>query len=175
MRSFGLAWCGTQLTRTYPNSFLVIEASFLGTMGMKVIPTLAYLHVLVNMRSGELMGTLKRMKLPASIVMGIACGLRFIPVLKQTFINMRRGSIYRRKKHELFYRITHPLQSSYYYLVPYISRMIQISDDLAAALSAKGIGLHENPTATRQLIFKSRDYITSFGVCMVYMGMILWN
>lgn len=170
---FMLIYIGTQLTMMYPKSFLIMEISFIGTVGMKILPSLGYLHVLLSISSGELMATLNHMKLPAGVVIGTASVLRFVPALKQTFMSMKRGSRYRRHQGLLVLFIKHPIQSYRYYMVPYISRMIQISDDLAATLNAKGVGLHSKTTSTRQIHFKSIDYFMMFFTSSLYFLMFV--
>lgn len=170
-----LAFSGAQIVRCNPGALSGMELTILGVMGQRVIPLLGYVYILARISSGELMSVLLRIRLPKSVAIGIASLFRFIPALGQTFAAMRRASLFRGEGFRLRSLLLHPARSSQYYLLPFLSRLSRISDDLAAALATRGVGMGGTATSVRDLGAKTRDYV-AFAVLLCFYGaLLLWR
>lgn len=170
-----LAFSGAQIVMRNPASISGMELSMVGVMGQRVIPVLGYVYILSRISSGEFMSVLMRIKLPKSVAIGIASLFRFIPALGQTFAAMRRASLFRGDGFRLKSIMLHPAKSIQYYLLPLLSRLSNISDDLAAALSTKGVGMGGTATSVRDLGAKARDYVAFAVVSCFYGALLLWR
>ena len=115
------------------------------------------------------MSVLMALKLPKSIAIGIASLFRFIPALRETFSAMGRASLFRGSGFRLRSILCHPVRTLEYYLLPFLSRLSHVSDDLAAALATRGVGIEGPVTFIRDLSLKSPGlFSTCYGV------MFLW-
>lgn len=170
-----LAFSGAQIVMRNPGSLFGMELTMVGVLGQRVIPVLGYVYILSRISSGEFMSVLMRIKFPKSVAIGIASLFRFIPALGQTFAAMRRASLFRGNGFRLKSILLHPARSLQYYLLPFLSRLSRISDDLAAALSTRGVGMDGTATSVRDLGAKARDYV-AFGVLLCFYGtLLLWR
>jgi len=136
-----------------------MELTMIGVLGQRVIPILSYVYILTRISSGEFMSVLMRLKLPKVVAIGIASLFRFVPALGQTFSAMRRGSLFRGDGFRLKSVVLHPVRNIQYYLLPFLSRLSRVSDDLAAALTTRGVGMGGTATTVRDLGAKPADYV----------------
>lgn len=167
-----LAFSGAQIIMGNPASLFGMELSMVGVMGQRVIPVLGYVYILSHISSGEFMSVLMGIKLPKSAAIGITSLFRFIPALGQTFTAMRRASLFRGEGFRGKSILLHPARSVQYYLLPFLSRLSRISDDLAAALATRGVGMDGMATSVRDLRAKGRDY-AAFAVLLCFYGALL--
>ena len=170
-----LAFSGAQIVIRNPASLFGMELTLVGVLGQRVIPVLGYVYILSRISSGEFMSVLLRIKLPKSVAIGIASLFRFIPALGETFVAMRRASLFRGDGFRLQSILLHPARSSQYYLLPFLSRLSRIADDLAAALATRGVGMGGTATCVRDLGAKARDYAAFAALICFYGALLLWR
>ena len=167
-----LAFAGARLVMDDPYSMWGMEFSIIGTMLQRIIPLLGYLYVLTRLSSGEFASVLMRTKMPKSVAIGIASLFRFIPALRQTFAAMRRASLFRGDGFRWKSILRHPARSFSYYLLPFLSRLSRVSDDLAASLSTKGVGMSGAASCARDLRCRPRDYVVLIALVCVHAGLL---
>ena len=170
-----LAFAGAQLVIQNPFSIWGMELSLIGTLFQRIIPILGYLYILSRISNGEFASVLMRTKMPKSVAIGIASLFRFIPALRQTFSSMRRASLFRGEGFCLKSILLHPARRFSYYLLPFLSRLSRVSDDLAASLSTKGVGISGTATCARNLNFTGKDAAALIAVFGFYGALMLWR
>lgn len=170
-----LAWLGAQMVMLAPASLFGMALTMLGVLAQRTIPVLGYVYILSRISSGEFMSVLMRIKLSKAVAIGIASLFRFIPALGQTFSAMHRASLFRGDGFRWKNILVHPVRSSRYYLLPFLLRLSRISDDLAAALSTRGVGIDGAATSVRDLRAKTRDYVAFTVLICFYGALLLWR
>lgn len=170
-----LAFWGAELVAHHPMSVVGMELSIIGVFGQRVIPVLGYVYILSHISSGEFMSVLMRLRLPKAVAIGAASLFRFIPALGQTFTAMRRASLFRGDGFRWKSILLHPARSFQYYLLPFLSRLSRVSDDLAAAISTRGVGVAGTATSVRDLSAKARDYVAFVVLLFTYGILLVWR
>lgn len=92
-----------------------------------------------TMKTGELIGTLEKLKIPRQIVIPVAVTLRFVPTIREELGYIRESMKIRGIDSGFLAVIAHPIQSLEYFLVPLLIRSFKTADELSAAAMVKGI------------------------------------
>lgn len=163
-----LARAGALIVQGSPASLFGMTLTLAGVLGQRVVPVLCYVYILSRISSGEFMSVLCAMKAPKPVAIGLASLFRFIPALGQTFAAMRRASLFRGEGFRPQSILLHPVRSVQYYLLPFSSRLVGVSDDLAAALSTRGVGMGGAATSVRDLRARARDYVALAALLCFY-------
>lgn len=167
-----LALAGALIVQGNPASLFGMTLTLAGVLGQRVVPILCYVYILSRISSGEFMSVLCAMKAPKTVAIGLASLFRFIPALGQTFAAMRRASLFRGEGFRPRSIVLHPARSVRYYLLPFSSRLVNVSDDLAAALCTRGVGMGGAATSVRDLRARTRDYV-ALAALLCFYGVVL--
>jgi energy-coupling factor transport system permease protein len=103
---------------------------------------------------------------PRSFSLGLLVAVRFIPVLRNEVSRIReaittRGIRFRWTNAGHLYRAL---------LIPFVARLIDLSDTLALSMETRGYSAQTNPTVYKPVRWKLRDFGASFALCLVIGG-----
>ena len=112
--------------------------AFLGMM-RKMIPIFMAGTALLRSDSGQLICGLQKLHFPRPLVVALAVILRFFPTMKEEFLCIRDAMRIRGIPLTAGNCLRHPLKMMEFILVPLISRLAVVSDELSAAAITRGM------------------------------------
>lgn len=128
---------------------------------LKFVPvvTLAWWFV-SSVRTGELIASLERMRLPKAATVPLAVMVRYVPTLGHEYGCIRSTMRMRGIDASFAGIAAHPLQAIEHVLVPMLMRCLKVADELAASATSRGIENDVARTAVRDVRLRARDYAT---------------
>ena len=130
---------------------------FMAFFAARFIPVLMAASALSASSPGELIAALQKLRIPKSVIIPLAVGLRFMPCIGREYAAIRDAMRLRGISFFSLKGILHPVITAENAYVPLLMRCLKISDELAAAAATRGI---ENPgsrTCVRSLTFNPAD------------------
>ena len=124
---------------------------FIVFMAVRFVPVLMAVSALSAAAPGELIAALQKLHIPKAVIIPLAVGLRFMPVVAREFSAIRDAMRLHGLSLASLNTLAHPVMALEYVLVPLLMRSMKISDELAASASARGIDNPGPRTCLRQL------------------------
>ena len=145
---------------------LSVIMSVFGVTLLKLIPIVMMgLWILRTTYMDDLMVALQRIKLPQSVTIPLVVMFRYIPTLRIEYHMIRDTMNIRGIGDTLWKRITHPLATIEYILIPLLMRCLKVTDELAASGTTRGLELEEKRYALNHVVFSWREYaVVALGI-----------
>lgn len=124
-------------------------------------------YVIGSTGSGEFVAALRAMRVPRQFVIVVTVMLRFIPVTVAEIRAIHDAMRLRGLFPGPWSVVLHPVRATEYLLVPLLSSVTRISDDLAAAGAIRGLGSTVRPTSLVSLRVRFGDGL----ILMVFAGL----
>ncbi|NTW02203.1 MAG: energy-coupling factor transporter transmembrane protein EcfT, partial [Oscillochloris sp.] len=115
---------------------------------MRFIPLMMAAAALGTASPGELIAALQKMRLPKSVIIPLAVGLRYMPGIAQEYQAIQQAARLRGVSVSFFGFLRNPQLTLECALVPLLMRSLKIADELAASAVTRGI---EYPSARSTL------------------------
>lgn len=148
---------------------LSVIMSVFGVTVLKLIPIMMMgLWILQTTHMDDLMVSLQRMKLPQAVTIPLVVMFRYIPTLGIEYRMIRNTMDIRGISDTVWKRITHPIATVEYILIPLLMRCLKVTDELAASGTTRGLELTEKRYALRTICFSWKEYVaTVFGIAFL--------
>ncbi len=131
---------------------------------VKIFPVLFTASLLSEYSPGEIAAGLTKMKMGRIILLPFIVALRFIPTLRVEMKQILDAMHLRNLSFRSGYGFIHPLKTIRNIFVPLMFRCLQISDELGASATTRGIDAPVKRTCAQQISFKPFDYI----ICVIF-------
>ncbi len=153
---------------------LSVIMSVFGVTVLKLIPIMMMgLWILQTTHMDDLMVSLQRMKLPQAVTIPLVVMFRYIPTLGIEYRMIRNTMDIRGISDTVWKRITHPISTVEYILIPLLMRCLKVTDELAASGTTRGLELQEKRYALRTICFSWKEYLTT-ALGIVFLAVLLF-
>jgi len=131
---------------------LSVIMSVFGVTLLKLIPIVMMgLWILRTTYMDDLMVALQRMRLPQAVTIPLVVMFRYIPTLRIEYRQIRSTMDIRGISDTLWKRVSHPLATIEYILIPLLMRCLKVTDELAASGTTRGLELECKRYALRPI------------------------
>lgn len=153
---------------------LSVIMSVFGVTVLKLIPIMMMgLWILRTTYMDDLMVALQRMRLPQAVTIPLVVMFRYIPTLRIEYRQIRSTMDIRGISDTVWKRVSHPLATIEYILIPLLMRCLKVTDELAASGTTRGLNWSANDMRCGQSVFHGRKlwyrcWVSSFwsGCCL---------
>lgn len=141
---------------------------FIG-IGTKFFPSLIIAASINQVPLGKIIASLGKLKFPNSLLLTLAVGLRFFPVLLSDIKIIQDNAYVRKLSYKNFKNWLNPLTLFEFTVVPLLLRTIQLADDLAANGTTRGISFPGNKTSfyTIKFVWFDLIYCVTLGTLLI--------
>ena len=162
MVTYGIVAYLNALLRYVQVPALLMFASILGVTILKLIPIVMMgFWVLRTTYMDDLIVALQRMRLPQAVTIPLVVMFRYIPTLGIEYRQIRCAMDIRGISDTLWKRVSHPLATVEYILVPLLMRCLKVTDELAASGTTRGLELERKRYALRPIRFSRPEILVS--------------
>ena len=137
---------------------------------IKLFPLWILVGIMMNFNTSEIISSLRKLKLPNNLCVGIAIFIRFIPEYRLYLKEIKEGLMVR----NISVNILKPISSFEMYLVPLIFKAFETGNVLTCVLITKGIEFDCKKSSYVDLSLTWRDYAAVI-VSMGFIGITLWE
>ena len=153
---------------------LSVIMSVFGVTVLKLIPIVMMgLWILRTTYMDDLMVALQRMRLPQAVTIPLVVMFRYIPTLRIEYRQIRSTMDIRGISDTLWKRVSHPLATIEYILIPLLMRCLKVTDELAASGTTRGLELECKRYALRPIRFAWPEIIVSLLGILFLAGLLL--
>ena len=118
--------------------------------------------ILRTTQMDDLMVSLQRLHLPQAVTIPLVVMFRYIPTLRIEYRTIRNTMDIRGISDTLWKRITRPISTIEYILIPLLMRCLKVTDELAASGTTRGLELDKKRYALNEIYFSWREYLVTF-------------
>ena len=157
------------------NTFPVLSVimSVFGVTVLKLIPIMMMgLWILRTTYMDDLMVALQRMRLPQAVTIPLVVMFRYIPTLRIEYRQIRSTMDIRGISDTVWKRVSHPLATIEYILIPLLMRCLKVTDELAASGTTRGLELECKRYALRPIRFSWREIVVSLLGILFLVGLL---
>lgn len=141
---------------------LLMFASILGVTALKLIPIIMMgSWVLRTTYIDDMIVALQRMRMPQAVTIPLVVMFRYIPTLGIEYKQIRCAMDIRGISDTLGKRVSHPLATIEYILVPLLMRCLKVTDELAASGTTRGLEMECKRYALRTIQFSWLEILVS--------------
>ncbi len=141
---------------------LSVIMSVFGVTVLKLIPIMMVgLWILRTTHMDDLMVSLQRLRLPQAVTIPLVVMFRYIPTLKIEYRMIRNTMDIRGISDTLWKRITRPIATIEYILIPLLMRCLKVTDELAASGTTRGLELEQKRYALNHIRFSWKECFAS--------------
>ena len=137
---------------------------------VKLFPLWILVGIIMEFNTSEIIASLRKLKLPNSLCVGVSIFIRFIPEYRNYLKEIKEGL----KVRNISFNIVKPLQSFEMYLVPLIYKAFDTANILTCSLITKGIEFDCEKTSYVDLSLTWRDYAVIIAG-MGFIGITVWE
>lgn len=153
---------------------LSVIMSVFGVTLLKLIPIVMMgLWILRTTYMDDLMVALQRMRLPQAVTIPLVVMFRYIPTLRIEYRQIRSTMDIRGISDTLWKRVSHPLATIEYILIPLLMRCLKVTDELAASGTTRGLELECKRYALRPIRFSWPEVLVSL-LGVVFLAALLF-
>lgn len=147
--------------------FLSVIMSVFGVTVLKIIPiAMVGAWILQTTYMDDVMVAFQRMKLPQAVTIPLVVMFRYIPTLRIEYGQIRNTMDIRGISDTLWKRISHPLATIEYILIPLLMRCLKVTDELAASGTTRGLELTCKRYALRPARFAWPEILALLGTVL---------
>ncbi|WP_372632330.1 energy-coupling factor transporter transmembrane component T [Cohnella sp.] len=146
---------------------------FFSLLGLRMLPVLMAAVSLGKAPSGQMISALRAVRLPMGVLIALAVGSRFLPILKLEQEAIQTNAKLRGVSAASPRNWLRPLRTFEYTIVPLLMRSLKIADELAASAATKGIDHPGVKTSLYPVALRRRDIVA----LLVYAGWlaVVWG
>ena len=153
---------------------LSVIMSVFGVTLLKLIPIVMLgLWILRTTYMDDLMVSLQRIHLPQAVTINLVVMFRYIPTLRIEFGMIRDTMKIRGIWDTAWKKITHPIATIEYILIPLLMRCLKVTDELAASGTTRGLELEAKRYALNRIYFSWQEYAVII-LCTAFLGFLLF-
>lgn len=151
----------------------IIMSVFGVTILKLILIAMMGLWILRTTPMDDLMVSLQRLRLPQSVTIPLVVMFRYIPTLRIEYRMIRNTMDIRGISDTLWKRLTHPMATIEYILIPLLMRCLKVTDELAASGTTRGLELEVTRYALDEVRFSGRDVLVLL-LGAVFLGVLLF-
>lgn len=151
----------------------IIMSVFGVTILKLILIAMMGLWILRTTPMDDLMVSLQRLRLPQSVTIPLVVMFRYIPTLRIEYRMIRNTMDIRGISDTLWKRLTHPMATIEYILIPLFMRCLKVTDELAASGTTRGLELEVTRYALDEVRFSGRDVLVLL-LGAVFFGVLLF-
>ena len=152
---------------------LSVIMSVFGVTVLKLIPIMMMgLWILRTTYMDDLMVALQRMRLPQAVTIPLVVMFRYIPTLRIEYRQIRSTMDIRGISDTVWKRVSHPLATIEYILIPLLMRCLKVTDELAASGTTRGLELECKRYALRPIRFSWPEIVVSLLGILFLVGLL---
>ena len=152
---------------------LSVIMSVFGVTVLKLIPIMMMgLWILRTTYMDDLMVALQRMRLPQAVTIPLVVMFRYIPTLRIEYRQIRSTMDIRGISDTVWKRVSHPLATIEYILIPLLMRCLKVTDELAASGTTRGLELECKRYALRPIRFLWPEIVVSLLGILFLVGLL---
>lgn len=136
---------------------LLTFVTFFAFLGLRLLPVLMAASALGKTPAGKLIAALRTFRIPIGVLIALAVGARFLPVMRTEYEAIQLSARLRGLSVASPRNWLRPLRSFEYAIVPLLMRSLKISDELAASATTKGIDHPGRKTSLYPVAWQWRD------------------
>lgn len=153
---------------------LSVIMSVFGVTLLKLIPIVMLgLWILRTTYMDDLMVSLQRIHLPQAVTIPLVVMFRYIPTLRIEYGMIRDTMKIRGICDTAWKKITHPIATIEYILIPLLMRCLKVTDELAASGTTRGLELEAKRYALNRIYFSWQEYAVII-LCTAFLGFLLF-
>ena len=153
---------------------LSVIMSVFGVTLLKLIPIVMLgLWILRTTYMDDLMVSLQRIHLPQAVTIPRVVMFRYIPTLRIEYGMIRDTMKIRGICDTAWKKITHPIATIEYILIPLLMRCLKVTDELAASGTTRGLELEAKRYALNRIYFSWQEYAVII-LCTAFLGFLLF-
>ena len=148
--------------------------SIIGVAALKLIPVIMVgLWVLRTTYMDDLIVAFQRMRFPQAVTIPLVVMFRYVPTLRIEYRQIRSTMDIRGISDTLWKRLSHPLATIEYILIPLLMRCLKVTDELAASGTTRGLELECKRYALRPIRFAWPEIVVSLLGVLFLAGLLL--
>lgn len=143
-------------------NIIFVSMAFISYFIVCFLPALLAGEVLARTPTGQLMAALAYWRVPKTVIIAFAVSLRFIPIAGMEIRAIHEVMV---QRDVAFFSRTgwmHPWHAFEYVLVPLMTRLLKISDELTASALTRGVEAPQRRTSLHVIKFHITDYLILF-------------
>ncbi|SFG56628.1 energy-coupling factor transporter transmembrane component T [Sporolactobacillus nakayamae] len=144
------------------HNIVFVSMAFISYFIVCFLPALLAGEVLARTPTGQLMAALAYWRVPKTISIAFAVSLRFIPIAGMEIRAIHEVMVQRDVSFFSRTGWTHPWRAFEYVLVPLMTRLLKISDELTASAVTRGAEAPQRRTSLHVIKFQLADYLILF-------------
>ena len=153
---------------------LLMLTSIIGVAALKLIPVIMVgLWVLRTTYMDDLIVAFQRMRFPQAVTIPLVVMFRYVPTLRIEYRQIRSSMDIRGISDTLWKRLSHPLATIEYILIPLLMRCLKVTDELAASGTTRGLELECKRYALRPIRFAWPEIVVSLLGVLFLAGLLL--
>ena len=153
---------------------LLTLTSIIGVAALKLIPVIMVgLWVLRTTYMDDLIVAFQRMRFPQAVTIPLVVMFRYVPTLRIEYRQIRSTMDIRGISDTLWKRLSHPLATIEYILIPLLIRCLKVTDELAASGTTRGLELECKRYALRPIRFAWPEIVVSLLGVLFLAGLLL--
>ena len=153
---------------------LLMLTSIIGVAALKLIPVIMVgLWVLRTTYMDDLIVAFQRMRFPQAVTIPLVVMFRYVPTLRIEYRQIRSTMDIRGISDTLWKRLSHPLATIEYILIPLLMRCLKVTDELAASGTTRGLELECKRYALRPIRFAWPEIVVSLLGVLFLAGLLL--
>ena len=153
---------------------LLMLTSIIGVAALKLIPVIMVgLWVLRTTYMDDLIVAFQRMRFPQAVTIPLVVMFRYVPTLRIEYRQIRSTMDIRGISDTLWKRLSHPLATIEYILIPLLMRCLKVTDELAASGTTLGLELECKRYALRPIRFAWPEIVVSLLGVLFLAGLLL--
>ena len=153
---------------------LLMLTSIIGVAALKLIPVIMVgLWVLRTTYMDDLIVAFQRMRFPQAVTIPLVVMFRYVPTLRIEYRQIRSTMNIRGISDTLWKRLSHPLATIEYILIPLLMRCLKVTDELAASGTTRGLELECKRYALRPIRFAWPEIVVSLLGVLFLAGLLL--
>ncbi|HHY07370.1 MAG TPA: energy-coupling factor transporter transmembrane protein EcfT [Corynebacteriales bacterium] len=145
----------------FPNVAVTIFATFGYFLAKYSVALATGVYFVITTNAGEFVAAMKRMRMPDFLVVPIAVMFRFFPAVYEEFWAVVNAMKLRQIYSSGWGAFLHPIKTTEYIIVPLLTSVINIGEDLSASAMVRGLGAPANKTTIVPLGFNAFDAIVA--------------
>lgn len=148
--------------------------SIFGVTVLKIIPIVILARwCLSSIYMDDLMVALQNIKIPKPIIISLVVMFRYIPTLKTEYKMIKNTMDIRGLCNTWLKKLTHPIKTIEYILVPLLMRCLKVSDELAASAATRGMDKDLTIYSINKVKFSFKEYITIFFEIVFFIALLI--
>ncbi|MFB9275505.1 energy-coupling factor transporter transmembrane component T [Cohnella cellulosilytica] len=136
---------------------LLTFVTFFAFLGLRLLPVLMAASALGRTPSGQFIAALRTFRIPMGVLIAVAVGSRFLPVIRTEYEAIQLSARLRGLSLASPRNWLRPLRTFEYAIVPLLMRSLKISDELAASATTKGIDYPGRKTSLYPIAWRLQD------------------